>query len=333
VRILFVHNALRNFVRVDRDILASAHKVDELDLSRFSRIASLPYRLRKADMVYAWFASLHSLGPALGASVLGKPSIVVMGGYDTACMPEIGYGSMAHPLKRHVVRLICHSATALIVNSHAAAEDVRHNVGDRTPVYVIYHGFEAPQLPLRVRRDPIVLTVGNISRESLKRKGHEAFVQSASLVPDACFILAGRCYDDTGERLRSIAPSNLALPGFLSQSALDDLFARTSVYVQPSAHEGFGCAVAEAMIAGCFPVVSHRGALPEVVGEHGIFVDESNPVDIAHGIQKALSSSPEERQAIASCIANRFSLSRRRDTLLRLVSSLDSDKRASAHSK
>src|SRR5450759_775811 len=100
MRILFIHNSLQSFVRVDRDILASAHEVDELDLSRRMRVMSLPARMRQADLVFAWFAGVHSLLPILAATIARKPSIVVVGGYDTANLAEIGYGHMKHPWKR-----------------------------------------------------------------------------------------------------------------------------------------------------------------------------------------------------------------------------------------
>lgn len=319
MKILFVHNALRSFVRIDRDILASAHDVDELDVSASARITSWPARLAQADMVYAWFASRHSLASVVGAAILGKPSVVVVGGYDTACLPEIGYGSMAHPVKRHVVRGICTSASALIANSESAAAEVRTNVPVSTPLYVCHHGFSSSLASPGGARQPIVLTVGNISRESLRRKGHEVFVRAAALVPDARFVLVGQCFDDAIERLRAIAPPNVEIAGYLEQSSLDSLLSQTSVYVQVSAHEGFGCALAEAMLWGCAPVISRKGALLEVAGEYGLCADENDPADVADAIRLALPTSSSRRENIAARIRERFPLERRHTRLLQIV--------------
>jgi glycosyltransferase involved in cell wall biosynthesis len=320
MRILFVHNALRSFVEVDRDILSEEHDVDDLDLSAPARIVYLPRRLARADLVFAWFASMHSLLPVIGARVLGKSTVVVVGGYDTANLPDIGYGNMAHPLKRYVVRMICGTAEGLVANSRSASDEVQRNVG--RSAHVIYHGFPESLSPVSHVRDRLVVTVGNVSRESLRRKGHEVFVRSAGLVPDAEYVLAGQCTKQAEAYLREIAPSNVRITGFLPPHALDALLHRASVYVQASTHEGFGCAVAEAMAAGCVPVVSRRGALPEIVGDHGLWVDETDVASVADGVRRGLASNGKHRQTVADHVTRNFSIQARRRALLALVASV-----------
>jgi glycosyltransferase involved in cell wall biosynthesis len=264
------------------------------------------------------------VGPVAAAQLLRKPSIVVVGGYDTANEPEIGYGSMRSPHKALVVRAICRSATALLVNSYAAEEEVRRNVRVSTPIYVVYHGFAAPP-PASAgdQREPLVLTIGNVSAESLRRKGHEAFVRAASLVPEAQFVLAGSAQDGTADFLRAIAPKNAHVVGFLEDDELETLRARAAVYVQASIHEGFGCALAESMAAGCIPVVTRRGALPEVVGSVGIVIDGATPEAIAQGVKEALNLPFELHAAAAARIREHFPLSRRRTGLLSLLRHLE----------
>ncbi len=322
MRILFVHNSLRSFVRTDRDIFASEHHVDELDLSVPRRISTLPLKLERADLVYSWWASLHSFLPVIAARAAGKPAVTVVGGYDVANVSEIKFGHMAHPWKRHVVRTVCSSSTMLVTHSLYAESAIHRNVGTKTPVRLIYLGFEPPQRPINSEREPIVLSVGLIRRENLKRKGHEVFVRAAALAPQARFLLVGRCLDDAADYLRSIAPPNLTIKDYLPQSELDDLFNRASVYVQASAQESFGAALAEAMGAGCIPVISRRGALPEVVGDHGLWVDETSPSSLAAGIEQALAASMPQREAASQRIRDAFPLSARRSALLETVAML-----------
>ncbi len=304
---------------MDRDHLAQVHEVDELDLSDRSRIATLPSRLLRADLVFCWFASLHSLIPSLGASLTRKPLIVVAGGYDAANIPEIGFGHMGHPWKQHVVKSICRQASMIVTHSHYAAEAIRLNIHPRAPVRVVYLGVPMPAGGSGEERDRLALSVGLVRRENLLRKGHEVFVRAAVLVPEARFVLAGRWVDDTAEFLREIAPSNVEIRDHLPDQELVSLYRRASVYVQASAHESFGLAVAEAMAYGDVPVVSRRGALPEVVGADGVYVDESSVESVAAGIREALAIPQVRRDKLASRVREMFPPSGRRDGLLEAV--------------
>jgi glycosyltransferase involved in cell wall biosynthesis len=81
-------------------------------------------------------------------------------------------------------------------------------------------------------------------------------------------------------------------------------------------------AVAEAMLAGCIPVVTKAGALPEVVGDTGIYINSVNLKELADAIQQALNLINEIRQAVRMRILNNFSLNRRRKALHDIVGKL-----------
>ena len=55
------------------------------------------------------------------------------------------------------------------------------------------------------------------------------------------------------------------------------LYTAAGVYVLPSLHEGFGIPCWEAMAMGVPVIASKRGALPEVVGDAGLLIDD--PLD------------------------------------------------------
>ena len=132
---------------------------------------------------------------------------------------------------------------------------------------VVHHGVPDPFGPLDEsrEREPLALTVGHIVKTTLMQKGHQPFVEAARHLPDVRFVFVGKWHDDAIEHLRSLAPANVEFTGWLSDEDLEYLYARASVYVQASRHEGFGLAVAEAMLAGCVPVVMDVTAMPEVV--------------------------------------------------------------------
>ena len=91
-------------------------------------------------------------------------------------------------------------------------------------------------------------------------------MRAAAELPDVRFVFVGKWHDDAIEVLRELAGDNVEFTGWVSDEELHDLYRRASVYVQASRHEGFGLAVAEAMLAGCVPVVMNVTAMPEVVG-------------------------------------------------------------------
>ncbi|HZT96638.1 MAG TPA: glycosyltransferase [Chloroflexota bacterium] len=322
MRILFVHNSFRRFVELDRDILAREHDVDELDLSVRSRIASLPRRIACADLVFCWFAGLHSFLPAIAAALARTPLLVIAGGYDAANMPEIGFGHMAHPWKRHAVRAICDRASLIVTHSHYAASSIELNIRPRTPIEVVHLGIDAPSAVRLDAREPVALSVGLLREENLLRKGHEVYVRSAALVPDARFVLAGRWMDGSPHYLRSIASSNVEVRDHIPDAQLGDLYSRGSVYVQASAHESFGLAVIEAMSRGMIPVVSSRGALPEIAGDDAVYVDETDVTSVAEGVRDGMSAGEGRRAAMVERVRLHFPLSGRSEGILDAVESL-----------
>jgi glycosyltransferase involved in cell wall biosynthesis len=139
---------------------------------------------------------------------------------------------------------------------------------------------------------------------------------------DVNFVLAGAWKDNAIEYLRSIATPNVTFTGWLSDEALWDNYRKAAVYVQASLHEGFGLSVAEAMLAGCIPVVTTAGALPEVAGEFGVSVAEPTPAIIAQAIAEALTYDDEARILIRQTILDRFPMKKRGQALHRLIAPL-----------
>jgi len=320
-RILFVHNGRERFVLDDLALLSQEHTVtDWHQPGRRFHLGRLMRLVPSHDLVFCWFASWHALAPVLLAKALGRPSVVVVGGYDTANLPDAGYGAQRGGLPRWVARTVIRQATRLIVNSQAAGQEAIANAGaDPAKIHVIYHGVHPmPMGP--AQRESIALTVGNVWEENLLRKGLLPFVQAAVHLPQVRFVLVGRWCDGSIHRLQRMATPNVTFTGFVSDKELADWYARASVYVQASLHEGFGLSVAEAMTAGCIPVVSRAGALPEVVGKVGGYVDSLQPSRFARSVAEALPAAcPERRRLCRERILRCFPMDRRREQLMELV--------------
>jgi glycosyltransferase involved in cell wall biosynthesis len=321
-RLLYVHTQKSSFVMIDREILAERYEVEDWHQpGRMPNLIKLIPAVLRADLVVGWFAHWHTFFPITLAWLLRKPSVMIIGGFDTANMPDIAYGHQRGGLRRAASRWIMKRARHLVTNSHYSRSEIEQN----TPipperVTVIQHGVPDPfgELPAG-ERDRTALTVGTLDRTTLEQKGHRPFVEAAQRLPDVRFVFVGAWGDDAIDELREIASENVEFTGRLPDEKLHDLYRRSSVYVQASRHEGFGLAVAEAMLGGCVPVVMDVTAMPEVVGDAGILISSQKPEEVAQGVSRALELGPEAPRRARERIVTEFPLERRREGLLQVT--------------
>jgi glycosyltransferase involved in cell wall biosynthesis len=321
-RVLYVHSRKASFVAIDGEILAERYQVE--DLYQPGRLPNLLRVIRgvlRADVVFGWFASWHTFFPITLAWLLRKPSVLVIGGFDVANMPDIGYGHQQGGLRKHASRWIFRRAGRLVTNSGYSLSEIERNTPiPPSEVTVIHHGVPDPfnGLP-EDPKERSALTVGAVDRSTLVQKGQLPFAQASRELPDVRFVLAGKWLDEAVEELRAGGGENLELTGWLSDAELLDAYRRAAVYVQASRHEGFGLAVAEAMLAGCVPVVMNVTAMPEVVGDAGVLIESQRPAEVAAGVRRALELGPAAGAVARERILTAFPMERRREGILRVV--------------
>ncbi len=324
-RILFVRNSRATFVEADLNSLRMSYPVTDCYFaSRRINPFKLWHQVRHHDLVFGWFASWHSFLPLLFARLLGRSSVLIVGGYDVADMPEIGYGHQRGGVKKVVSSWCIRLATCLVTNAHYSRGEAANNTRvPRDSINVIYHGVEDVfrSEPQEIR-ERLALTVGNVDRPNLWRKGLEPFVRAAALLPDVQFMLVGAWLDDAIHHLRAIATPNVVFAGRVDDKTLRDCYARSSVYVQVSAHEGFGLSVAEAMLAGCIPVATSAGALPEIVGDAGLYADSQKAADVADVVREALEQPNAARLRARRRVLTRFPVAARQKGLEQIIEKL-----------
>jgi glycosyltransferase involved in cell wall biosynthesis len=327
VRVLFVHNAAITFVTNDLRLLAERYDVTEHHV-RGHRLRPLQaWRLvRRTDLVFGWFASLHTLLPVLCARIQGKRSVVVLGGYDVAAEPEIGYGLQRGGPRRWVTRLLFRAATLLLPVSQHNYSDAIHKAGiSPDKLRLVFNGVDLPAPKAGGVSRQTVLTVGRVDRSNLQRKGLQQFVDAARLLPGLPFVVVGGGDPAVLEALKASSPPNVTFTGQLAGEELAAEFQRAAVYVQASRYESFGLAVAEAMASGCLPVLSRAGALPEVGGDVAVYIDGPGPEALAEAVEAGMavvSSDPERVSAGRRRIEQCFSLDRRAAQLYGLIDRL-----------
>jgi glycosyltransferase involved in cell wall biosynthesis len=337
-RLLFVKSRRASFIELDQRLLEERYEVHEIyQPGRFSDPRIVLREVLAADVIVGWWASWHTFLPFTLAWLLRKPSLLIVGGFDTAAEPEFNYGFQLGGPRAWLSRLTMRAARTLMTNSEYSREEIRRNIGiPPEQVRVVYHGIDdidgaagplagsvAGPLAGSLIGDPerpIVITVGIVDATNLERKGIRAFVQAAAEIPEVNFIVAGKIVGDAGTELERIAPGNVRLTGWLEHDELESLLRRARVYVQASRHEGFGVSVAEAMLARCVPVATRAGALPEVVGDAGILLDDNNPRTVALGVREALHLNLGD--AARARVLEHFSVQQRREGLFALLDEL-----------
>ena len=95
--------------------------------------------------------------------------------------------------------------------------------------------------------------------------------------------------------MRAAAGPGCEIRGFVRREELLDLYRRATLLVYPSAYEGFGLPVVEAMAAGCPVLCARNSSLIEIGGRSALFLDEVTPEAIAAALADALA----DREALA----------------------------------
>src|SRR4051812_21777870 len=126
-RILFASPSDASFIRIDRELIAERWPLQEWrQPGRFTNLARLWPMLRRCDVVVGWWASWPTFFPV----VFGRrPSLLIVGGFDTADMPEIGYGFQQGGPRRWLSRLVMRRATRLVTNSYYSRRGGGANAG------------------------------------------------------------------------------------------------------------------------------------------------------------------------------------------------------------
>ncbi len=89
---------------------------------------------------------------------------------------------------------------------------------------------------------------------------------------------------------------DLRMPGWVSASELEGLWALAGAFVFPSLYEGFGLPVLEAMARGVPVACSNAASLPEVAGDAALLFDPRDTRAMAQAIERLLAGGPEIEQ-------------------------------------
>lgn len=326
-KILFIYPTPSSFMIKDLDILKSSFNVEPLKievthrrLEKLKDVLDIFRGVITSDVCVSWFVLDYAFYATLFSKLFRKKSVVVAGGFDVVSMPEIGYGAMQSPKRRRKTKFTLKHADKVLAVSESTKKDAFKWVKN-ADVETVYHGFNYSKLKGgNKEKEKLVVSVGTSAWHTLKVKGIETFIKSAKFLPDVQFMLIGTHEDDSTNYLKTIASPNIKFVNFLPFEELLTYFRKAKVYVQVSAQESFGSALAEAMLCECVPVVTDRGAIPEVVGDTGFYVSYGNAEQTAQKIKEALKS--DKGKAARERIKTLFPLEKREEKLVKTINEL-----------
>jgi glycosyltransferase involved in cell wall biosynthesis len=123
-------------------------------------------------------------------------------------------------------------------------------------------------------------------------------------------VIAGGDHDGAADDLQSRVPAEFVndvhILGRVDEQTLARLYANALAFVFPSLYEGFGLPPLEAMGYGTPVIASDRTAVPEVVGDGGVFVDPEQLEDISSALEE-VATSPALRGELSRAAGERFS--------------------------
>ena len=215
------------------------------------------------------------------------------------------YGMIDVSIYKWKLKHACESADVIVAVSQQTANDLKDFLGvDPSKIRVIYQGCHSsfyrtssPEQIEQVRKKyelpkEFLLYVGTLE----KRKNAGLIIKALSRVGhNIPLVLVGKPTKYIAELEGLIKRYDLReRVKFIYTAAFADLpafYQAASLFVYPSVFEGFGIPIVEAIASGVPVITSNGSCFSEAGGPHCIYVNPSNPEELADSITMVLENS------------------------------------------
>jgi len=318
IRITFFYYTLSSFVKKDLEILQNHYNVDIVKWHGKRDLIKILIKVIKSDLTYSWFAGDNAFVAVFFSKIFKKKSIIIVGGGDVAKIPEINYGRFTCGWKQKAItKYALKKADILLPVSNHTKNELFKRVKPKR-VEIIYNGVDNEEFCPKVEKEKIIVTIGNITQKIIKLKGLETYAMASCHYPDYKFVIIGKIEEKSKKEMEKINP-NLIFTGKISHNEVLYWLQRAKIYCQLSYVESFGMSVAEAMSCECIPIVTNRGALPELVGDAGFYVKYGNVEETINAIKKAIDSKENISKKSRERIEKMFSLKKRESKIIKII--------------
>jgi glycosyltransferase involved in cell wall biosynthesis len=282
----------------------------------------------QGDACFAWWWA--TAFPVVLAWRLRRKPVVVTGASDL--LVSLDHRRFRHWLKHGLTWASVRLAGQNIAISDYEASSLASIGAPR--VTRLYPGVDTEYYqPAGKTSEPSAVTVGQLNEMSMRRKGIDVAIACVAQVrrkfPSFQLFVVGPIREDGArylDRLREAHDfSGVEICGEVDRDRKRDYLSSAWLYLQPSTHEGFGLAAAEAMACGTVPICSAVGSLPEVVGAAGVVLPDTSAAEVATAVVRLLlddSRRLELQTAARATVDARFNQDRRAGAMADILSAI-----------
>ena len=271
-----------------------------------------------ADLTFSWFADLHAYQAVKLSKAFKKKSIVIIGGYEVASIPELEYGAVLSPERFKRVKYVLENADLVLTVDESLKNDAlnHYNISGNN-IQNVPTGYDFNFFTPNGKKENLIITVSigdNWNR--VKLKGIDTFVESARFCPNLKFLVIG-IQGEALKKLKGIAPPNVEFMDPLTQDRLLHYYQKASVYCQLSMREGLPNALCEAMLCECVPIGTDVQGVRTAIGDTGFYVPYGNAKETSMAIIDALKS--DKGKAARERIKTKFHIEGREMDLVKTI--------------
>lgn len=211
-----------------------------------------------------------------------------------------------------ILRMALRNSSHVITHSRAIADEVIRRFGTpREKVSTIYPGLDSvfekeAMRPPHPNPDGHILYVGrNTPRKNLRLLLQAFAVLVKQGIKNDLGLRgtlngAERSAVERAAREMGIPLSRIEFIPPTGRDGLLQIYRDAALFAFPSLYEGFGLPMIEAMACGLPVVALNRSAMPEVLGDAGILVDDDSPQGFAAGMAEAIRLGERNSDELAS---------------------------------
>ena len=264
--------------------------------------------------IFINFGGYFSLLPTLFGKLFGVKTFIILNGTDCVSFPTYNYGSLRKPILKFFIKKSCQIATklfpvdkSLIHQNYNFDENVIHKEQGikaffpnlKTILKRIPNGFDTSFWnPSLIKKSKGFITVALVNdMNTFKIKGIDLILKTAIYFPKENFTIIG-VSKEIKENLINI-PKNVHIISYLEKKTLKKEYQKNCYYIQVSVSEGFGCALSEAMLCGCIPIISNVGALPNVTNNIGFKIYKNSPDELISVLKKAILLNSKDKMVLS----------------------------------